>query len=176
MHIHDTIRVKAMDRLKSMKMMTALILAMLAFWNPAFGQHAGVSSESSGFDSSLARSLGADEYGMKHYVMAFLKAGPVKIQDPAQKAELQREHLRNIIRLANQGTLLIAGPFLDDQSLRGIFIFNVESIEEAKSIAQTDPAVKAGTLVLELHPWYGSAALVEMPRIHKRLEKRSVAE
>jgi hypothetical protein len=60
--------------------------------------------------------------------------------------------------------------------MRGIFIFNVKTVEEAKTIAETDPAVKAGTLVLELHPWYGSAALVETQRIHKKIEKKSVAD
>jgi len=78
--------------------------------------------------------------------------------------------------MAARGKLIVAGPFLDDQAMRGIFIFNVETVDEARLLAETDPAVKAGTLVLELHPWYGSAALVETSRIHKTIEKKSVAE
>jgi uncharacterized protein len=70
----------------------------------------------------------------------------------------------------------VAGPFLDNQTIRGIFIFNVESVEEARKIAETDPAVKAGTLVLELHPWYGSAALMEISKIHKTIEKNSIVD
>jgi uncharacterized protein YciI len=128
------------------------------------------------FDSLLAKQLGADDYGMKRYVMAFLKSGPVKLQDSVQRAELQHRHLKNIIRLAAEGKLIIAGPFLDDQTIRGIFIFNVQTVEEARELAETDPAVKAGTLVLELHPWYGSAALMEMGRIQKTIERRSVAD
>jgi uncharacterized protein YciI len=124
----------------------------------------------------LAKQVGADDYGMKKYVMAFLKSGPVKIQDPIQRKDLQRMHLKNIMRLAAEGKLIVAGPFLDDQAMRGIFIFNVETVDEARLLAETDPAVKAGTLVLELHPWYGSAALVETSRIHKTIEKKSVAE
>jgi uncharacterized protein YciI len=159
-----------------MKLLPAISLAMLFLCEPAIGQHATIPSESIRFDSLLAKNLGADEYGMKRYVLAFLKSGPVKIQDSVQRADLQRKHLQNIVRLADNGTLLIAGPFLDDQPLRGIFIFNVETIEEAKDITETDPAVKAGALVFELHPWYGSAALVETAKIHKRIEKKSVAE
>ena len=57
------------------------------------------------------------------------------------------------MRLTTNGQLIIAGVFLDDQEFRGIFIFNVATIEEAKELAEVVPAVKAGTLVLELHPW-----------------------
>jgi uncharacterized protein YciI len=128
------------------------------------------------YDSLLAKQVGADDYGMKKYIMAFLKSGPVKIKDSVQREELQRKHLKNIMRLAADGTLIMEGPFLDDQAMRGIFIFNVETVDEARVIAETDPAVKAGTLVLELHPWYGSAALVEISRIHKTIEKKSFAD
>lgn len=128
------------------------------------------------YDAALAEKLGADDYGMKKYVMAFLKAGTVKIKDPAQRAELQKAHLKNIGRLAEEGKLIVAGPFLDDQPIRGIFIFDVASVEEARALTATDPAIKAGTLEMELHPWYGSAALAETLNIHKKIEKKNVAE
>lgn len=72
--------------------------------------------------------------------------------------------------------MIVAGPFLDGQSIRGIFIFNVESVEKARKIAETDPAVKAGVLTLELHPWYGSAALIEISKIHKMIQKKSIVD
>ncbi|MBS1528348.1 MAG: hypothetical protein JST19_22065, partial [Bacteroidetes bacterium] len=93
------------------------------------------------YDAGLAKKLGADEYGMKTYVMAFLKTGPNRLKDSAARAELQKAHLKNIIRLADEGKLIVAGPFLDDQDIRGIFIFNVSSVEEAKKLTETDPAV-----------------------------------
>jgi uncharacterized protein YciI len=130
----------------------------------------------SSYDAQLAQKLGADEYGMKTYVMVFLKAGPNRIKDSVARAELQKAHLKNIMRLAAEGKLIVAGPFLDDQDIKGIFIFNVSTIEEAKKIAETDPAVKAGSLIMELHPWYGSAALIETFAIHKKIEKKSAAE
>ena len=120
--------------------------------------------------------MGADEYGMKIYVMAFLKAGPNRLKDSAARAELQQAHLKNIMRLADEGKLIVAGPFLDNQDIRGIFIFNVRTVEEAKTLTETDPAIKAGSLIMELHPWYGSAALVEAYRLHKKVEKKSVAD
>ena len=80
------------------------------------------------YDSALAMKLGADEYGMKKYVMAFLKTGPNQEQDSAKAAELQRAHLDNIFRLADEGKLALAGPFLDGGELRGVYIFNVETV------------------------------------------------
>jgi uncharacterized protein YciI len=128
------------------------------------------------YDADLATSLGADEYGMKQYVLAFLKRGPNRNQDSVTAENLQKAHLQNITRLANEGKLVLAGPFLDDTDIRGIYIFNVTSLEEARKLTESDPAIKAGRLVMELHPWYGSAALMQVNKIHGMLEKKSVAE
>jgi uncharacterized protein len=128
------------------------------------------------YDSTLAKKLGADEYGMKAYVLAFLKKGPNRLQDSTERHKLQMAHLNNIKRLSDEGELIVAGPFLDDQDIRGIFIFNVSTIEEAKQLTETDPAIKAGSLIMELHPWYGSAALIESVRIHYTLQKKKFGE
>ncbi len=123
------------------------------------------------FDQALAASLGADEYGMKKYVLAFLKAGPNRDQDSLSAAKLQKAHLDNIQALAKAGKLSLAGPFLDNGNMRGIYIFNVESVEEAKKLTETDPAIRAGRLTMELHPWYGSAALQQVTQIHDKVAK-----
>lgn len=128
------------------------------------------------YDSLKALQYGADKYGMKKYVMAFLKRGPNRDQDSVTAAELQKAHLQNIIRMAEDGTLVLAGPFLDDDNVRGIYIFDVPTIEEAKALTATDPAIIAGRLEMELRPWYGTAALLEVTQIAKTLEKRSVTE
>ena len=128
------------------------------------------------YDAALAKKLGADQYGMKKYVMAFLKSGPNRLQDSAARMQLQMAHLKNITRLANEGKLVVAGPFLDDQPIRGIFIFNVETLEEAKKLTETDPAIKAGTLIMELHPFYCSAALMEVTNIHSKLQNKSITD
>jgi uncharacterized protein YciI len=128
------------------------------------------------YDSVLARQLHADKFGMKKYVIAFLKKGPNRSQDSVTAANLQQAHLRNIQRMANEGKLVLAGPFLEDGDLRGIYFFNVETVEEARELTSTDPAVRSGRLVMELHPWYGSAALQEVNAIHRRVEQRNVSE
>lgn len=128
------------------------------------------------FNAEKAVKYGADQYGMKKYVMAFLKRGPNRDRDSVQAMELQRAHLKNIERMAEEGKLVLAGPFLDDGETRGIYIFDVPTIDEAKKLTETDPAIKAGSLVMELRPWYGTAALKEIVEIHKTLQKQSVSE
>ena len=125
------------------------------------------------YDSTLAKKLKADDYGMRKYVMCFLKTGPNKSLSKDSSNKIQSAHLNNIKHLAAQGKLLVAGPFMDKTELEGIFIFNVQTVEEAQTLANTDPAVKAGVLIMELHPWYGSAALIEVPTIHKKIQKKS---
>lgn len=151
-----------------------LFIGIIAFGFNCFAQDVNTSKPV--YDAALAKKLGADKYGMKKYVMAFLKSGPNRLQDSAARAKLQMAHLKNITRLADEGKLVVAGPFLDDQPIKGIFIFNVESIDEAKKLTETDPAIKAGSLVMELHPFYCSAALMEVVKIHHTLESKSVAD
>ncbi|MGL5360573.1 MAG: YciI family protein [Shewanella sp.] len=126
------------------------------------------------FDAKRAAKAGADEYGMKPYVMAFLKRGPQQQRSPEEAKQLQRAHLDNINRLAKEGKLVLAGPFLDKGELRGIYVFDVKTIEEARSLTQSDPAIQAGSLVLELLPWYGSAALTEINDLHKVMAKKAI--
>lgn len=123
------------------------------------------------YDSVFAAKLGADKYGMKQYVMAYLKKGPNRSQDSVTAANLQKAHINNIVRMANEGKLVLAGPFIDDYEVRGIYVFDVKTVEEARALTETDPAIQAGRLVMELHPWYGPAALPLITPLSRRLEK-----
>lgn len=129
--------------------------------------------EKTQYNAQLAKELNADEYGMKKYVMAFLKSGSNRGQDSITKSKLQKAHMENITKMVSDGTLSIAGPFFDDGEIRGIYIFNVDSIEEAKKITETDPLIQSGGLVMELHLWYGSAALQEVSKIHATITKKN---
>ncbi len=124
------------------------------------------------YDSLLAKKLGADDYGMKHYVMALLKKGPNRSQDSTTVANIQAGHMKNIGRMADEGKLVVAGPFEDDWDVRGIYIFNVATVEEAQKLTATDPAIVAGRLVMELHPFYCSAALMQVNDVHNRIQKK----
>ncbi len=114
------------------------------------------------YDATLAKKHGADDYGMKQYILVLLKTGSNQTTDKAFLKEKFRGHLDNINRLVNEGVMIVAGPLgKNDKTYRGIFILNTMTIEEARQLLQTDPAVHAGILDAELYVWYGSAALPE---------------
>lgn len=94
------------------------------------------------------------QFRLKQYFMVFLKRGPNKSLDSLQLQELQKKHLANINKLAEEKKLVIAGPFGDNTELRGIFILDVPTLEEAIRLTESDPAVQAGRLVMEVHPWF----------------------
>jgi uncharacterized protein YciI len=121
------------------------------------------------YDKALADSLGADEYGMKTYVLVILKTGTARIDDKKVSDSLFAGHMKNINLLAAEGKLTVAGPLQkNDRNYRGLFILNVKTIDEAKVLLQTDPTVKAGIFETELYGWYGSAALpVYLPASEK---------
>jgi uncharacterized protein YciI len=124
------------------------------------------------YDSVLAKKTGADEYGMKQYVMAFLRKGPANITDKTQRSELLKGHMQNIGRLAEAGQLVLAGPMTANTGVEGIYVFNVTTVAEAEALSLTDPAVKAGLFAMEYHPWYATAALMEVVRMHGTLQKK----
>lgn len=125
------------------------------------------------YDSVLAKRLGADERGMRKYVLAILKTGPYTPASQKEKDSLFQGHFANIERLAKAGQLSVAGPFMkNDKQWRGLYLLNVETIEQAEALAQTDPAVKAGVFVMEYTPWYGSAILPEAVKWHDKLVKK----
>jgi uncharacterized protein YciI len=114
------------------------------------------------YDETLAKKLGADDYGMKPYVLVMLKTGENKTTDKEETNRLFRGHMENMQRLVKEGKLIVAGPLgKNDKTYRGIFILDVPTVEEAGDLVQTDPAVKAKLLDVELFPWYGSAALAQ---------------
>ena len=125
------------------------------------------------YDAELAKRLGADKMGMRKYVLAILKTGPAQITDKEERARRFQGHFGMINRLAEEGKLSVAGPFSDGGEYRGLYIFNVETIEEAQKLTETDPSIKAGIFRVEFIKWYGSAALMEVNNIHNRISQEN---
>ena len=86
--------------------------------------------------------------------MVLLKKGPIRNQDTALAAKIQQAHMDNISKMAAAGKLLVAGPFENDETLRGIFIMDCKDSLEVVSLVGKDPAVTAGRLVFEVKPWW----------------------
>lgn len=135
-----------------------------------------VADKTDGFNAKLAQELGADPYGMRSYVFATLLTGPndATITDKDKRAELFKGHFSNMGRLAEDGKLVLAGPFVEAGNMRGLFILNVETIAEAEALVQTDPSIKAGIFKVEFAKYYGSAALMKVNEIHKSIQEKDI--
>ena len=101
--------------------------------------------------------VGPGGWEMTTYYVGFLYRGEKWTpEETPETKKLQEAHLANIQRLGAEGKLVIAGPFTDNGDLRGLYVFRASSANEAKTFVESDPAVKAGRLRFELHPWYAA--------------------
>lgn len=105
-------------------------------------------------ESKPAKPNTAPEEQIRKYWFVMLTKGNNRTQDSAAAAKLQEGHMANINRLYNEGKIKVAGPFGDNGNWRGIFIFDCETKEEVERLLNTDPAVAAGRLAYEIHPWF----------------------
>ena len=147
---------------------------LLTFFTAVFSF---ANAQNSAFDQKLADSLGADQRGMKTYLLVILKTGPKdkEISDKKQRDELFKGHFSNMSEMAKAGKLRLAGPFATKNELgyRGIFLLDVKDEEEAKALLQNDPTIKTGIFDVEILPWFGSAAIPMHLKYHEKISKKS---
>lgn len=120
-------------------------------------------------DPVLARDLGADERGMRRYVLVILKTGPHRVPDGPDRDAMFAGHFANMKRLAGAGKLAVAGPFGKKNDWRGLFILAVETEEQAAELVATDPVIERGEMIAEYHPFYATAALMAVTGIHGKI-------
>lgn len=148
-------------------------LLTLAFFTLLLSTHAFPPQPPVEYDAKLATSLGADEYGMRQYVLVILKTGPKKMVVGKEREEMFKGHMDNIKRLAAEGKLAVAGPLDGKEGWRGLYIMAVKTIDEARKLVETDPVVKEGEMIAEYHTYYGSAGLMQVNEIHRKVQKKS---
>lgn len=150
------------------KLSFAAVLSALLLSSPALAQQDAPAKPA--YDAALAKRLGADKNGMRQYVLVILKTGPKRVPDGPERKAMFAGHFANMERLAKEGKLALAGPFGEDpDGWRGLFVFAVSDIEEAKRLTATDPVIVQGEMVAEYHRWYGSAAAMAIPETHEKL-------
>ena len=155
--------------------------AALTFASLAACASAGETPEAAApatFDAALAERLGADEYGMRSYVLAILKTGPQDsvITDKDERAALFAGHFSNMGKLAEEGKLVLAGPLGGEDGRRGLFILNTADIDTAKEWVATDPTIEAGVFVVDFSKYYGSAALMMINEVHPAIQKKGITD
>lgn len=130
------------------------------------------------YDAALAERLGADDLGMRSYVLAILKTGPqdAAIADKDQRAELFAGHFANMGRLAEDGKLVLAGPLGGEDGRRGLFILNTADIATAQEWVASDPTIAAGIFTVDYSKYYGSAALMQVNEVHATIQKKGIGE
>lgn len=112
------------------------------------------------YDSTLAKKLGADDIGMKGYILVLLKTGPNDVTDKAFRDSCFKSHFSNMKKMTDEGKLVVAGPLgKNDKTYRGIFILNTTDMDEVTQLLQGDLTVKEKIFDVEMYKWYGSAAL-----------------
>jgi len=100
--------------------------------------------------------MGDTTFTMKQYVFCMYLAGEERSQGEEESAEIQEQHMAHITMMAEKHNLLMAGPFGDDTEKRGILVFDLETPQDAERIIAQDPAVQAGRLKYECHPWWAA--------------------
>lgn len=113
------------------------------------------------------------------YAMTFIKTGPLTAPTKEQQTQAMQGHFANMQRLADEGTLLIAGPMADprsDPNHRGIFVFNADTIEKGAALAATDPAGQMGLFVMENYLLTTDAPLTELTRLEEEDQQRRLED
>ena len=91
---------------------------------------------------------------MKRFWLVHLMKGPKRNQDSMSRVKIQAAHIANIVRLAKEGKIIMAGPIGVEGELQGIFLMNCKDSTEVESFVKTDTAVITGRLIMKYYPWW----------------------
>ena len=152
-------------------LVTLLLLSVISDVAIPAAPQAGNVPPTPTYDAALAKSVGADDDGMRGFVFVLLKTGPTRVPDGTERDEMFKEHFANINRLADAGKLVLAGPFDGQQGWRGMFVLAVNDVEEARQLVATDPVIQKGEMVAEYHQYFASAALMLVNGLHEKIDR-----
>jgi len=133
-----------------MKTTTTAVLAP-AIAAPVWAQSPAPLASPAAVASPSAWKAGEPPPEMTTYYFVMLVKGPNWTGQ--SNPDLMKQHLAHLRSMWEAKRLVIAGPLLDDGNTRGLCVYKVSSVEEARTLASEDPAVKAGRFAVEVHPW-----------------------
>jgi uncharacterized protein YciI len=106
-------------------------------------------------------------FEMESVQLVLLLRAPTWKKLPAEEsAALQKQHMAHLTAMGESGKMVVAGPFADqaDPAYRGVCIYRVGSVAEARSLAEQDPIVKAGQLRVEAMTWWFGKGYMTFPK------------
>ena len=98
--------------------------------------------------------------GMRVYFVGLLKKGPK--WNPAEEVDMAKflaDHVGYLAKLEKDGRVAVAGSFLGASNLRGMVIYKVPTMTEARALVRDDPGVQSGRLLIDLYPWMSADGL-----------------
>jgi uncharacterized protein YciI len=101
--------------------------------------------------------------GARKYTLVLLHRGPASREDEVRNAHFQTLHLQHLTKLQVAGKLELNGPTLIEHDILGVSVYAAE-LEEARALAEADPKVKEGYLIVEAIPWMALTAPTVGPR------------
>lgn len=147
---------------------TRIVLALLLCAINA----AASAQDAPAFDPALAQRTGANENGMRAYVLVILKSSATPVPKGEARDAMFRGHFANMKRLADAGVLKVAGPLDGQLGRRGIFILAVPDVETARQHVTTDPVIVQGEMEAEYHRFFSSAALMLIPELAPQVTRK----
>ena len=161
--------------------MTKISLTLAALLALCSAAHAVAQSDRSETKPAAPAAGNATEPASKEEpARAFRSLQLVLLMAPSDRPELPKEelmrlqklHLAHLTRMGEEGKMLAAGPFGDqkDPAYRGLCLYDVGSVEEARRLAEADPAVVAGRMRVEVMTWWFDVEALAFPWA-ERLER-----
>jgi len=121
------------------------------------------------YETNMVAAPGADDHGMKAYVLVILKTGDNPITKQPIPGSIFIGRMNNIRSMADEGKMMIAGHlFPNDNAYRCNFILNTTSPEDACGWVNTDRAVKSKVMDAELYKWYAWASPPAYHEVHNK--------
>ncbi|MBI1182641.1 hypothetical protein GC194_00105 [bacterium] len=143
-----------------------VLLGLVSCGSPSEPSGSGTTST---FDSTLAKQLGADKFGMKTYTLCFLNPGPPTLIAIDELQQINQEHFKLISQMSEQGYVVLAGTFPKPKQHAEMLVFTVDE-QKVRELMADDPKIQRGLLTMDFTPWYSSAALPELAKVHQRID------
>ena len=131
-------------------MLLAVVLAALAASGASPSPEASLQPDP---DLTLEPALDASSGTTTLYVALLIKGPRWTEEDTAARRELRLRRRRHLRSLKDAGYLIAAGPVPGRGEVRGILLLRASSLTAAHVLIAQDPAVLAGRLAVEVHPW-----------------------